>query len=415
MAYEPLHPPGTIERYLSQGECVTFPIPAELLTKLEQHRGPVAVEEKGDTKLTRKFREGGPIPLMLCMNLDDFEKAARKSISARAFVYFHSAAEDLVTFQNNRADWSKVALRPRTLHNVAKIDMSRRIMGCNSSLPFFIAPAAMARLAHPDGEFCLARAAKQYDMPYCTSTYSSVSHEELAQCLQQGTTGALLYQLYVAKDRARTTMLIREARRLGFMALLITVDTAVGGKREEDELFQAKMAYEAGDESVPRPTCASPGEEAPILRGAHSSTLNWDDISWIRQEWEDTGPIYLKGIQCVEDAERAMSAHVDGIYLSNHGGRQLDTTSSALKTLLEIRAFAPQVLEKLEVYLDGGVRRGSDVIKALCLGITAVGVGRPFMYALGSYGTDGVMKAVQSKLQELDNRNPIELTLYSLE
>ncbi|KIW81109.1 hypothetical protein Z517_04132 [Fonsecaea pedrosoi CBS 271.37] len=386
-AYEPLHPPGTLERYLSKENC----------------KGPVLVDQGSVKVVKRKYKEGDPIPLMLCMNLDDFEKAARIAIPERAFVYFHSAAEDKVTFYRNRQDWSRISLRPRTLTDVAKVDPSRRIMGFQSSLPFFIAPAAMARLAHPDGELCLVRAAIKYGIPYCVSTYSSVPHEELASHVQPDKPTVLFFQLYVAKERSRTEALIRNAKKLGFKGLLITVDTAVGGKREEDELFQAQIAYEAGDDDVPRPFYASPGEEVPILRGAHSSTLNWRDLEWIRQEWGDAGPIYLKGIQCAEDAEAALRANVHGIYLSNHGGRQLDSGSSALRTLMEIRTFCPHVLERLEVYLDGGVRRGSDVIKALCLGATAVGLGRPFMYALGAYGTDGVVKAIQILSDEIES------------
>jgi len=335
------------------------------------------------------------------MNLDDFERAAKLSIPQRAFAYFHSAAEELQSFRNNRQDWSKIFLRPRTLVNVAKISMRTRIMGYDSALPFFIAPAAMARLAHPDGELCLVHGAAAHNIPYCVSTYSSVPHEELAACHKGCRTGVLFFQLYVAKDKSRTQELVQGARRNGFKALVITVDTAVGGKREEDEFLQAKAAYEAGEDEMPRPTYASPGEEAPILRGAHSSTLNWEDLKWIGEEWGNAGPVYLKGIQCAEDAKRALQANVRGIYLSNHGGRQLDSGSSSLRTLLEIRQFCPEVLQTLEVYLDGGIRRGTDVIKALCLGATAVGLGRPFMYALGPYGAEGVTKAVQSKFSSL--------------
>lgn len=336
------------------------------------------------------------MPLMLCMKLDDFERAARLAISKRAYAYFHSAADDHLTLRNNRKDWSKLLLRPRTLINVTKVDMRRKIMGFNSDLPFFIAPAAMARLAHPDGEICLLHGALKHNIPYCVSTYSSVSHEELSRSAGRQK-ARLMFQLYVSKDQEKTRSLIKMARHNGFKALLITVDTAVGGKREEDEFLQALAAYEAGEDQVPRPTYATPGEKAPILRGAHSSSLNWDDLGWILDEWSAAGPVYLKGIQCAEDARRALGAGVRGIYLSNHGGRQLESGASSLRVLLEIRAFCPEVLQQLEIYLDGGVRRGTDVIKALCLGVTAVGLGRPLMYALGAYGSDGVDSAIQSK------------------
>jgi L-lactate dehydrogenase (cytochrome) len=127
--------------------------------------------------------------------------------------------------------------------------------------------------------------------------------------------------------------------------------------------------------------------------------LDWEDLKWIREAWAGTGPVVLKGIQTAEDAKRAAEIGVDGIYLSNHGGRQIDYGPSSIRTLLEIRTFCPEILSKVEIYLDGGIRRGADVLKALCLGATAVSLGRPFMYALGAYGSEGVVKAIQSKLE----------------
>lgn len=336
------------------------------------------------------------------MRIDDFERAAKLVMSEAAFVYYKSAAEDHHALGRNRDDWSKVLLRPRVLVDVSRVNIERCIMEYKSSLPFFVAPAAMARLGHPDGELCLVRAAADFNIPYCVSTYSSVAHEELSDCWrelqrQEHKNGILFFQLYVNKRKDRTRELIKLAKARGFKALLITVDTAVGGKREEDEFLQAKLAYEAGEDAVIRPTYSVSSEERPIVRGAHSSTLNWEDIKWISEDWGNAGPIYLKGIQSAEDAKRALNASISGIYLSNHGGRQLDSGPSSLFVLLEIRKFHPEVLQQLEVYLDGGVRRGSDVVKALCLGATAVGIGRPFMYALGAYGTDGVRAAIQSR------------------
>jgi L-lactate dehydrogenase (cytochrome) len=211
--------------------------------------------------------------------------------------------------------------------------------------------------------------------------------------------GALLFQLYVPVDKPGAKKLIREARRLKCKALVVTVDSAVIGKREEDDRLKAQLDHEAGIESVPsmpRP------KTAPVLRGAHSSTLDWEDLTWIREEWGGAGPIVLKGIQTVEDAMMASKAGVDAIYLSNHGGRQLNYAPSSIRTLLEIRKYCPSILDSgiMEVYLDGGITRGSDVVKALCLGAKAVGIGRPFMYSLSGYGTEGVNRVIESKLQQ---------------
>lgn len=274
-------------------------------------------------------------------------------------------------------------------------------MGHDSSLPIFVAPAALAKLGHEDGELCLTRGAARYNIPHCPSTYSSVAHADLATCLtseqEKGGAGALLFQLYVPiKKKEGALKLIAEARRLGFKALVVTVDSAVIGKREEDERYKAELDHAAGVE-IERTDNTDASDDAPVLRGAHSSTLDWDDLKWIRGAWGNAGPLVLKGIQSVEDAVRAAEFGVQGVYLSNHGGRQLDYAPASLLTLLEIRMYRPELFDKLEIYLDGGVRRGTDVIKALCLGATAVGLGRPFMYSLSGYGTDGVCRAIESE------------------
>jgi len=337
-------------------------------------------------------------PIQLLQNLDDFESVARKALSRKAWIYFDSGADSLHSVKTNRADWEKITFRPRILRSVAQVTMRQCVMGHQSNLPFFIAPAAMAKLGHADGELCLARGAARSNIPYCVSTYSSVDHRDLATCLEnEKSGGALIFQLYVAKKIEDTKNLIAKARSLGYRGLVVTVDTAVVGKREEDERYKAEMDYQSGIQELPRVLDPDPNKEKPILRGAHSSTLTWDDLAWIRRDWGNSGPVIIKGIQTAEDARRASDLGVDGIYLSNHGGRQLDFAPSSIRTLLEIRRFHPEVLKRTKIYLDGGVRRGTDILKALCLGATAVGLGRPFLYALSGYGTDGVMKAIQSK------------------
>jgi L-lactate dehydrogenase (cytochrome) len=214
---------------------------------------------------------------------------------------------------------------------------------------------------------------------------------------EESTGGCLFYQLYVKKQQAETRSLIRRARSLGFKALLVTVDTPVVGKREEDDRHKAEVALQAGETDGPRVVSNTHTDDVPVLRGPYSSTLNWEDLSWIRHEWGDAGSICLKGIATAEDAKMACDMGIRSIYLSNHGGRQLDSAPSALRTLLEIRKFCPEVFDHCEVLVDGGVRRGTDILKALCLGARGVGIGRPFMYALSAYGTRGVLKAIQSE------------------
>lgn len=397
--YEPIHPTGAIERYLPRQfrlgpmDLSTSPAVAAVANEAPQQSVSTVM------------------PLPTVMNLDDFEVSAKKVISKRAWTYIHSAADSLGSFNTNKGDWSKVSFRPRVLRDVTRVDMSRMIMGYESNLPFFIAPAAMAKLAHADGELCLARGAAHHNIPYCVSTYSSISHEELAAELKiygTGRRGCLMFQLYVAHQKEQTLRLIAMARDLNFKALVITVDTPVVGKREEDERFKAELDIEAGSgdssdlpsaSNVHLPTAA----ERPVLRGVHSTSLNWDDLPWIREAWGDAGPVLIKGVQSAEDAKRAYDIGLDGIYLSNHGGRQIDDGPSSIRTLLEIRRFCPEILSSgMQIYLDGGCRRGADIIKALALGATAVAMGRPFLYALGAYGTEGVIRAIQLLSDEIE-------------
>ncbi|OAP62482.1 hypothetical protein AYL99_04687 [Fonsecaea erecta] len=408
LMYEPIHPAGTIERNLPK----------------DKHLGsvdPATVSSPSSPQVTRDLDKTARIPLAHCMNLDDVEKAATRLIPRSAYVYFSSAADSLGSLTNNRQDWKKVTLRPRVMRNVKRVDMSRVMLGTKFRLPFFIAPAARARLVHDDGELCFARASARKGIPYCPSTYSTVPHDELMRCLtaekkkvrfrnfspEDG--GTLWFQLYVALEKERTLELIAMARNLGYKALVITVDTPVVGKREEDERFRAELATASGDNSVLTEWYKPANEDdenSPPLRGHHSSTLNWDDLPWIREAWcrgrDDAGPIAIKGIQTAEDAALAVYEYgIDAIYLSNHGGRQCDDAPSSIRTLLEIRKFYPELLKKTEIYLDGGVRRGADVIKALCLGAKGVALGRPFMYSV-AMGDEGVAKVIQLLSEEIE-------------
>lgn len=365
--------------------------------------------------------------LSILQNLDDFESEARKVLPEKAWIYYSSATDTLSAHAGNLSAFSKVLLRPRVLRNVAQVSTLRTVMGHPSALPIFIAPAAQARLGHPDGELCLVRAAAMANIPYSPSTYSSIAHAQLANELERlnsmggdsgsgidGTgirpsksspvaqQGAIFPQLYAPIDKRKGMhALIAEARRLKLKTLVITVDSAVIGKREEDERYKARLDVAAGlADNAPSPSqrlSSKATNDGRIPRGAHSSTLEWDDLEWIRVAWANSGPIILKGLATLEDVVEAAQRGVQGVYLSNHGGRQLDYAPSSLHTLLEIRRFRPELLDVLDVYVDGGFRRGTDVVKALCLGARAVGIGRPFMYSLSGYGTEGVCRAVESK------------------
>lgn len=395
--YEPIHPAGTIEKALST----------------DKHLGavdPSTISTPKSPQVSRDLDKMARIPLSHCLNLDDIEKAAERIIDRASWAYFHSAADGLGALANNRDDWRKITLRPRIMRNVRRVSMQRTMLGYKSRLPFFIAPAARAKLVHEDGELCLARGAAKAGIPYCPSTYSTIPHADLATCFEaeRGSSefGALFFQLYVAHEKSSAIELITKARNLGYKALIITVDSPVVGKREEDERYRAELATASGDDSVLTEWYKpQESEDGPPLRGHHSSTLNWDDLVWIREAWQNAGPIGLKGIQTAEDAAIAVEHGIDAIYLSNHGGRQCDDAPSAIHTLLEIRKFYPDILTKAEFYLDGWVRRGADVIKALCLGATGVALGRPFMYSV-AMGNEGVLKVIQRKVPLGDPRMP---------
>lgn len=356
------------------------------------------------------------MPIETCLSLNDIEAAARRVLSPRALSFFSSAAEDSLSHHYNMNDWDRVSFRPRILRNVKRVNMRRTILGFNSNLPFFIAPAALARLGHPDGELSLVRGCARHNIPYCSSHASSVSHEDLAQCFQQVQPGGcLVFQLYVKRSKAETIQQIHRAKQLGFQALVITVDAPVVGIREGDDRHRMMEALERNEPYVPLWSSYAGGNEDHVFREAHSSTLDWSDLEWIQQEWDNHGPISIKGILTAEDAKMACDMGVQSIYLSNHGGRQLDSAPSPLRALLEIRENYPEVFGKCEVLVDGGIRRSRDALKALCLGATAVGIGRPFLYGVSAYGTNGVSKVVQSQCLYCLELNEVLIFSYSTE
>lgn len=328
----------------------------------------------------------------------------------RARIYVSSYAGESFSAVSEAMTWNKVTFRPRVLRDVSAVSTSASVLGKPCSLPIFIAPTGMLDMVHPSGELGLAAGASKCRIHYCPSTVSSKSRQQIMEAWQEHTAGmanrsSLFYQLYVPPDRSRAEAMIRAVHELGYQGLFITVDAPTIGKRDEDRRHQARQG------TLPAlPTTfleeAAAAKSTPVAEGKPiagrssagtvSSTLNWKDISWLRAAFRN-GPLVLKGVQSVEDAVLAMHHGIDGIYISNHGARQLESAPHPLVVLAEIRQRSPEVFERCEIYVDGGIMRGADVAKALCLGAKAVGVGRGFLWPLAAYGAKGVERAVHGE------------------
>jgi len=347
--------------------------------------------EKKDVK---NIQEGKP-PLDTILNVFDFENIASKVMSKEGWDYYSSGADDEITLRENHNAYHRIWLRPRVLVNVKNIDIRSKILGFNTSFPVYITACAMGKLAHPDGELALTRAAGKEGIVQMCPTLASYSLEEMMEAKQPEQIQFL--QLYVNEDREITKDVIKRAEKGGCRALCITVDAPQLGRREKDmrnKFSQNKPNMQKGDK-VNR----NQGVARAISKFINPA-LSWDDLAWFRSITKM--PIILKGIQCGEDAILAVQHSVRGIILSNHGGRQLDFARSGIEILPEVMSALKSINaeKKIEVWVDGGIRRGTDIFKALALGATAVGIGRPTLYGLAAYGQEGVERVIQILKEE---------------
>ncbi|KAJ5102491.1 hypothetical protein N7532_003020 [Penicillium argentinense] len=353
-------------------------------------------EAKSETKTSNhpsQTENNGPPPLNTLINLHDFEQVAQRYLTPNAWAYYASAADDEISKRNNAKAYHKVSLRPRILKSVHSVDTATSILGHRVALPVYMSPVGIAKYAHPDGECALAAAAGKEGLAQVLANGSSMSVEKV-RASRVTEDQPLFFQLYVNRDISKSVEAVKRAVQAGARGIWITVDSPVVGKREMDERMNLDVA--ATDSNAQ-------GEGvAKIMASSISPFIDWEILSWLR-DLTDL-PVVIKGVQCVEDAVLAYEHGVQGIVLSNHGGRSQDTAQSPLLTLLEIRRFAPHLLDgKMQIFIDGGIRRGTDVLKALALGATAVGLGRPFLYSLSSgYGEHGVRRMVQILRQEIE-------------
>lgn len=377
--YNAIHAPSLIEKTLPS-DCHVGVLDTSTVTdSWKSHPGSTSSQNL-DASNARP-------PLHTMVNMYDFEAAARRTLNKKAWAYIYGASNDNITRDTNIDLLRKVWLRPAVMRDVRSVRTKTNLFGCELDIPVYISPVGTVRLAGPEGELAFAKAAESSGIMYCISTAASYPLEEILDA----TPSRAFFQLYVDKDRSKTEALLRQinaSRKV--KALFVTVDLPVISKREEDE------RAETADRPVEPGTVRKPGGVARQTASFIDPALSWADVAWIRSL--TSLPIVIKGIQRWEDAKLAVQYGCQGIVISNHGGRAADTAQPAIVSLLELHKNCPEVLDTLEILIDGGFRRGSDVVKAVCLGASAVGFGRPFMYAAG-YGTEGVQYAIDSKLR----------------
>lgn len=345
-----------------------------------------------------KARGAASRALDACASIHDLEAIAKRRLSRAIYDYYAGGAEDELTLDANLAAFHKVFIRPRALVDVGRIETATTALGTPISMPIMVAPTAYHRMAHPDGELATARAAGEAGTIMVASTIATYSLEEIAKAAA----GPLWFQLYVQPDRSISRDLARRAEAAGYRALCLTVDTPQLGRRERDVRNGftlppgiRMMNFEGNRRVMPR-TPANKSAFAAYASSLLDPTLTWDAIAWLRSETKL--PIVVKGIIAAEDAALAVQSGAAAIIVSNHGGRQLDACEPTLAALPNVvEAAAGQV----EIFLDGGVRRGTDVIKALALGARAVLVGRPALWGLAAGGQAGVHRALEMLRAEL--------------
>jgi len=333
------------------------------------------------------------------VNVFDFEAAARGRLSEMAYSYYASGAWDELTLRENHQAYERITLRYRVLVDVSNRDLSTIVLGEQISMPIMIAPVALQKMAHPDGELATVRAAGAARTIMILSTISTSSIEEVMKVA----TGAVWFQLYVYKDRGVTRSLVERAEAAGCRAIVLTVDTPLLGCREADvrnrfqlpEGMSLRNLVEAHLDKFPKDVDES-GLFA-YMRSLHDPSLTWKDVEWLCSITRL--PVLVKGVVRPDDAVRAAEHGVAGIIVSNHGGRQLDTAPATITVLPEI---VEAVAGRVDVFVDGGVRRGTDVIKAISLGAKAVLVGRPVVWGLAVDGENGVRRILELLRNELD-------------
>jgi len=357
--------------------------------------------------------------LIDCYNVEDFRKLAKKNLPAPIFHYIDGGSDDETTLKRNTESFSKCDLVPNILASVGQPDLSTYVLGQKIDMPLFLAPTAMQRLYHHEGDKASARAAEKFGTFYSMSTMATSSIEEVANI----SSGPKLFQLYIHKDQALTDNLIDRCKNSGFKALCLTVDTVVAGNRERDHRWgfttppkltmksimsfmmhpKWSLNYLAHEKFQLANVAHFTKKGSSIAKGVmeyineqYDPAMSWKDAEYVVKKWG--GPFALKGVMSVEDAKRAVSIGASAIMLSNHGGRQLDGSRSPFD---QLPAIVDAVGGKIEIIVDGGIKRGTHVLKALSLGATACSFGKAFLYALSAGGQQGVEMLLKRMKDEI--------------
>ena len=372
---------------------------------LETLRSVIRFERIETDPVERRLRRAASVA--------DLRRIAKRRLPGGVFDYIDGAAEDERTLAGNQAAFADVGFRPRVLRGLEQVDVGSTMLGRPVAYPLALAPTGFTRIADPEGELAVARAAAGAGLPYTLSTLSTRSIEEVREV----SAGRLWFQVYAWRDRALVKEMIDRAAAARYEALVLTVDTAVFGRRERDVRHGFSLPPAIGPRTIvdgalhPAWTwafvCSEPirfanvvgrdvGDGAsPVTLSDYINTqfypsLSWGDVDWLRTVWD--GPIVLKGVQTVDDAVLAAERGVEAIALSNHGGRQLDGAPAAFSLVAPV---ADAVGGRIEILCDGGVRRGSDIVKAVAAGATGAMAGRAYLYALGAAGERGVDRVLE--------------------
>lgn len=354
-----------------------------------------------------------------CHNVADLQQAAQRRLPAPMFHYIDGGSDDEWTIARNTSAFDAYQLLPEVLRDVSKIDLSTQIFGQQCALPFFLAPTGMSRLFHHGKELAVARAAEKFDTFYSLSTLGTTSLEDVAQTISK----PRMCQIYILKDRGLTLEFVERCKAAEYEALCLTVDMAMAGNRERDLRTGMVMPPKFGLRSLwsfathphwamnlalhPDFKLANVAHRVDALgsgaiglidyvNSQFDRTVTWNDVEWLRAQWD--GPLVIKGVLSPSDAQKAEGIGADALIISNHGGRQLDSASAPVDL---VRPFRNAISDSMQLVVDGGIRRGKDVIKALALGADACSFGKAYLYGLAAGGQPGVERALQLLKNEL--------------